>query len=210
MIITIASFKGGVGKTTTAIHLAAYLQRFAPTLLVDGDQNRSALTWAKPGRLPFLVIPEVQMAKHLKLVEHVVIDTQARPTRQDLEELAESCDLLILPSTPKALDLDALLRTIDLLEELRSNFKVLLTIVPPPPSQSGREAREMLLESNIPVFQAEIRRLVAFERAPLEGVAVSDYRDPRAQQAWSGYEQLGQEVLGEIEAYNNQQAANDG
>ena len=40
MIITVTSYKGGVGKTTTAIHLAAYLQTLAPTLLVDGDHGR--------------------------------------------------------------------------------------------------------------------------------------------------------------------------
>ena len=42
MIITVAGFKGGVGKTTTAIHLACYFaQQSEKTLLVDGDPNRS-------------------------------------------------------------------------------------------------------------------------------------------------------------------------
>lgn len=195
MIVTVASFKGGVGKTTTAIHLAAYLNEKAATLLVDGDQNRSAMTWAAPGKLPFKVVPDVQMAKHIRQFEHVVIDTQARPTREDLEDLAGSCDLLILPTTPKGLDLDALLRTIETLKSLGANFKVLLTMTPPPPSQAGKEAKEMLELENIPTFKAEIKRLVAFERAPLEGVIVKDYADPRASTAWAGYEELGKEIL---------------
>lgn len=195
MIITIASFKGGVGKTTTAIHLAAYLQEKGPTLLVDGDQNRSAMTWAQPKKLPFKVVTEVQMAKHIRAYEHVVIDTQARPSRTDLEELSESCDLLILPTAPKALDIDALLRTVDTLKKMKANFRVLLTIVPPPPSQAADEARAMFLEENIPTFATEIKRLVAFERAPLEGVVVRDFADPRAKTAWAGYLALGQEVL---------------
>lgn len=55
-IVTVASFKGGVEKTTTALHLAAYLQSKAPALLVDGDLNRSALDWAARGSLPFKVV----------------------------------------------------------------------------------------------------------------------------------------------------------
>jgi hypothetical protein len=56
MIITIASFKGVVSKTTTAVHLAAYLQKRSPTLLIDGDPNRSATGWSRPGQLPFKVV----------------------------------------------------------------------------------------------------------------------------------------------------------
>ena len=47
MIVTVASFKGGQAKTTTAVHLAAFFQDDRPTLLIDGDPNRSATGWAK-------------------------------------------------------------------------------------------------------------------------------------------------------------------
>ena len=199
MVITVASFKGGVGKTTTAIHLAAFMSTLKPTLVVDGDPNRSAMTWAMPGQLPFKVVSDVQMVKHARDYEHIIIDTQARPKRSDLEELSDSCDLLVLPTSPKALDLDALLRTVDSLQKLNANFRVLLTIVPPAPSPSGKEAREMLEAEGIPLFKTEIKRLVAFERAPLEGVIVKDYSDPRAAIAWSGYEQMGKEIVGHAE-----------
>ena len=102
MIIAIASLKGGCSKTTTAIHLAAYLQKKAPTLLIDADKNRSALTWAKPEKLSFKVVSETAAPKYIKDYTHIVIDTQARPSPEDFEELADGCDLLVLPTTPRA------------------------------------------------------------------------------------------------------------
>ncbi len=65
MIITVASYKGGVGKTTTALHLAAFFQRLAPTLLVDGDAIRTSIKWSQRGAgngLPFKVVDEKQTA----------------------------------------------------------------------------------------------------------------------------------------------------
>lgn len=195
MIITVASFKGGVGKTTTAIHLAAYLSAISPTLLIDGDTNRSASGWAKRGQLPFTVIDERQAAKYARNYDHILIDTQARPEEEDLKALADGCDLLIIPSTPDALALDAMMLTVDALKQLGSHrYKILLTIIPPKPSRDGEEARSMLTQAGLPLFKTSIRRLVAFQKAALAGVPVAQVNDPRAKQAWADYQLLGQEV----------------
>lgn len=131
-----ASFKGGVGKSTSAVHIAAYLARSAKTLLVDGDPNRSVTRWAAEGRLPFTVVSEAQATMHARNYEHIVIDTKARPDPDDLREIATGCHLLVLPCTPDPLSVDALLATVKELKGLGSErFRVLLTIVPPRPNE---------------------------------------------------------------------------
>src|SRR5262249_18295066 len=158
-IITVASFKGGVGKTTTAFHIAALLNEQAKTLLIDGDPNRSVLGWASRGELPFKVIDERGAAMHAREYQHIVIDTEARPEYEDLKALADGCDLLVLPTTPDALSLEALTLTVDALKRIgTSKFKVLLTVVPPRPEKDGEEARQALEEAGLPLFKTEIRR----------------------------------------------------
>lgn len=196
MIITVASFKGGVGKTTTAVHLAAYLQKKAPTLLIDGDPNRSASKWTTRGELPFKIVDERAAARHARDYEHIVIDTEARPGEEDLRALADGCDLLVIPTTPDALALDALLLTVEALEKIGADrYRILLTIIPPKPSRDGEEARQMLKKRGLPVFKGEVHRLVAFQKASLAGVPVYDVSDPRAGQAWEDYERIGKEIL---------------
>ena len=196
MFVTVASYKGGVGKTTTAVHLAAFLQKLGPTLLIDGDPNRSATGWAKRGHLPFTVVDKEEGTFHAAKYTHVVIDTEARAGQADFEVLARGCDLLVIPSVPATLDTDALVLTLGAARQLAPNkYRVLLTKVPPAPEPEGPQLRGVLTSQKIPVFSSEIPRLKSFEKAAAEGVAVYDVHDPRAVRAWEAYDQVGKEIM---------------
>lgn len=193
MLITVAGFKGGVGKTTTAVHLACYFSRYGETLLVDGDPNRSATGWSKRGSFPFKVVDLMQAALYSPKYEHIVIDTAARPDQNELEALADGCNLLVLPTTPDALAIDALLQTVDLLHDLANDrYRILLTMVHPKPVKMAQQAREALL--GLPLFDSEIRRLIAYEKASLQGVPVYQVKDRMAKVAWKDYETVGKEI----------------
>ena len=87
-IITVTGYKGGVAKSNTAIHLATFFSDYSETILIDGDPNRTALSWSDRGKLPFVVADERQAMKLISGNDFVVIDTPARPNSDDLKELA--------------------------------------------------------------------------------------------------------------------------
>lgn len=194
MIITVAGFKGGVGKTTTAIHLACYFaQQSEKTLLVDGDPNRSSLSWSKRGTLPFQVCDLMAAAKASRGKDHVIVDTEAHPDEDELEALASGCDLLVLPSTPDALALEALLATVDNLQNLDA-YGVVLTMVDSRKKGTAEQARDTLKRLSIPVFNQMIRRLTAYEKAALSGVPVYETGDRFGRIAWGEYQSLAKEI----------------
>jgi chromosome partitioning protein len=193
MIISIASFKGGVGKTTTAVHIAELLNRKTPTLLVDGDFNESALAWKGRGKLSFPIIREHELAEHARKYKHIVLDTPARPTTEELKTICKESDLVIIPSQPDALSLDALIKLVSSLKEIKAyNYRVLFTLVPPL-SHAGREAKELLKSLDIPFFKTEIHRRAVCGRAALKGTTVNEMKDGK--DALKEFEALAKEIL---------------
>ncbi len=193
MIISISSFKGGVGKTTTAVHIAEMLNRKTPTLLVDGDPNESALAWQERGKLSFPVINDRQLTEYAGKFKNIILDTPARPTTEELVTICKESDIVVIPSQPDALSLDALIKLVNSLREVKAdNFRVLFTLIPSL-SHAGREAKELLKELSIPFFKAEIYRRAVFGRAALKGITVNKLKE--GNEAWKEFQTLGKEIL---------------
>jgi chromosome partitioning protein len=191
-IITVTGFKGGVGKSTAAIHLAAYFSELGRTLLVDGDPNHTSIAWAQGGKLPFDVVTTNQVARAVQNRDFVIFDTPARPNSEDLSEMVGSCDLLILPTTPDIVSIRPMIATIQELGE--ANYRTLVSIVPPRPMKDGELAQKELKELGFPVFDTMIRRSVVFTKAATANIVVRDLEDPRGALAWEDYRSLGKEI----------------
>ena len=197
MHIAVASYKGGVGKTTTAVHVAAYLNTLAPTLLLDGDRTRNATEWSERGEgFPFTVADIASAMKLAGKFKHSVVDTGQQPPEKDRKALAEGCDLLIIPAVPLALDTGGLRQTIEALHRMnQTRYRVLITKAPPPPETEAQQLKAMLDELKVPVFKTTIPRLKAFSKASASGCIVMQADDSRADRAWESYKAVGKEIV---------------
>ena len=200
-VIAITSEKGGVGKSTLAVHLAGALtERGLDVALIDEDGRvGSSLRWARRREeglgFPVLDADEVK-PKKLAALDAVLIDTEGRPRRKDLRALAERADLILLPSGPSTLELEATRELLDFFEDegAARRVRVVLTRVPPS-GQAGEQAREDLRDDGWTVCNAALRCYAAYQKAAELGTLCRDVRDPRAEQAWDDVLRLSREVL---------------
>lgn len=120
-VTAIAAQKGGAGKTTTSFHLGVELERLGegPVCLIDLDEQGNLAKWAKRredqtdyAAPRFLQTTIEDLPRALAILEqqgfkHVVIDTPGR-VNAETDAALKAADLVIIPSRPSAMDLDAI------------------------------------------------------------------------------------------------------
>ncbi len=152
-VVTIVSQKGGAGKTTLAIHLAAAgSANGLSTLILDTDPQATASHWSEwrgssdlevvDCASPPLLPRKLQQAAELG-ADLVVIDT---PPHADImaREACKVADLVLIPCRPQAFDLKAVETTADLVQATGKPAFVLFTGGPQRAPTTYREARELI------------------------------------------------------------------
>jgi len=184
MIVSFLNQKGGVGKTTLAVHVADALSRRGKrVLLVDADPQGSALDWAaaRSGepRFPVAGLPRASLHKELPALargyDAVVID--GPPRVYDVARSAiMASDLVLVPVQPSPYDVWAAKEIADLMREatafkpdLKSAFTINRKIVN---TALGRDVVEALADYPIPVLKSAVCQRVAFAESAARGQTV--------------------------------------
>jgi chromosome partitioning protein len=195
VIYAVVNTKGGVGKTTTAVHLATMLTRDGKTLLIDGDPQASAASWAAWRRDAAHEISPTTTALRGKAIHtegktlaagfaHTVIDAGGRDS-QGLRSALLLAQKAIIPVGASGLDAAALtdlLEIVELAKEYNASLAVvvLLTRIDPRTKDTA-DMLEYLRTQGLAVLQSRICERVAFRRAIGEGATVQEIdKDPQA------------------------------
>lgn len=186
-VIAIAARKGGVGKTTLAMHLSVLAaEAESPALLLDTDPQGSLAWWhrLREAETPRLIeanareLPDIVAAAEREGFGRIIIDTPPHAEDSILQAMRVA-DLVVVPTRPGPLDLAAVATTLALAQRVG---KVPLAVINHSPPRIGAsepsivsEARAALANMGAAVAATAVANRVSMSHAILTGSTVNEH-----------------------------------
>lgn len=186
-VITLATSKGGAGKSTLARSLAAHwLTVGHKPALIDADPQRTLANRHDPsgklGRVPMVAEPEEQVAQAIEelrgLFRPVIVDTAGFRNRTTISALVAS-NLALIPLKPSAEDVDAAIATFELIGEINETperagepIRVAMVLTMGAPNTViSRHVRSQLEGEGYPLLKSEMTNRVAYPESGIDGLS---------------------------------------
>lgn len=198
-IIAVVNTKGGVGKSTTAVHLAAGLAKIGSTLLIDTDSQRTASSWAmwrkeanrEPSPTCAMLYDQAVRDDGKVLAQNfanTVVDAGGRDSKS-LRAALLLAQVAIVPVGASNFDAAGMTDLEEILDMSRQynpdlKIRVLLTrLSPNPRSLDTQEMATYLVEKGFAVLNTRVHERVAWRRSVGQGATVEEFGDDDAAKA---------------------------
>ena len=183
-LIAMMGNKGGTGKTTLTVNLAAGLMRKAPTAVLDLDPQRSAWQWSR-------IAERQAWSAHVRegqgnigeivnelaaQYRYVVIDCPPSVQSAQTEAALRLVDQALVPVQPSPMDLWATLSVVEAVNAARRDHPRLQAriVLNQLETQTvlSRDIRAVIDEVGLPVLRNDVRRRAIYRNAMAEGKTV--------------------------------------
>ena len=186
-LVAVTNQKGGAGKTTTTMNLAAIAAENSRVLVVDVDPQQSTTWWATTAdeNLPFDFAPETDGSNLSRLralpFDVIFVDTPGNLTDSKiLASVLSVADFAIIPTEPEALCIPPMVRTIrTLIEPSETPYRVLLSKIDMRVPGQLEDAEALIDSLDVPRFSRAIRKYKIHSDAPIDGKVVTQYAESR-------------------------------
>lgn len=182
-VIALVGNKGGAGKTTLSVNLAAGISQTSSVAVIDADPQGSSLQWRAiagdnvnfPVYAPTFSLKQ-QAQSYAKQNDYVLIDCPPSVQAQQTIAVLEFADIVLLPVQPSPIDLWATVHTEKAISEARevnSKLNAMLVINQLESRTTlSKLVRDVLNEIPLPVAKTAIRRRAIYRNSALEGKSV--------------------------------------